>query len=308
MNPIRSAALACQNLLLANHRKQRIEDLGREGRAPCHVAFYHRVADSHPNGWTISRDGFKQHIDYFESRFDIVDLAEVQRRVDQADSAEPTVSITFDDGYAENCEFALPLLIQRNLPCTYFVSTKHILDQQPFGHDQTVGMALPVNTPKQIREFSDAGIEMGCHTRTHPDFSKVQDRSTVRDEILIGKQELEQITGREARYFAFPFGLPDQLTQVAIETVVEAGFKGFCSAFGAYNVIGRDSFHIRRFHGDPEMSRLKRWCAFDESKLAVEPEIHFTLPENQHTTSVASLGLPELGNSTFLDNRANASV
>jgi hypothetical protein len=72
--------------------------------------------------------------------------------------------------------------------------------------------------------------------------------------------------------------MPKHLTQIAIEAVDRAGFEGFCSAFGAYNLVGRDAFHIRRFHGDPELARLKNWLSFDERKIHIEPEVRYFLP------------------------------
>jgi hypothetical protein len=90
------------------------------------------------------------------------------------------------------------------------------------------------------------------------------------------KDELEQMIGRAIRYFAFPYGMPEQLTEEAIEVVQEAGFAGFCSAFGGYNLPGRDAFHIRRCHGDPEFSRFVNWLSFDPGKLRKEPVVRYS--------------------------------
>ena len=270
---LRSSLMSIRNRLVARRRAEQLQLMSLRGEAPCMVAFYHRVADTHPNDWSITRDEFQRHLDYFQERLEPVSLAEAQRRISESFSRKSTITITFDDGYRDNINFALPLLIERKMPCTYFVSTAHVLDQKPFAHDISAGTPLPINTAKQIREWSDAGIEMGCHTRNHVDFGKVHDPAELRREIVDAKDELEQIVGKEVRYFAFPFGTENQLTPVAIEMVCEAGFAGFCSAFGGYNLVGRDAFHIRRFHGDPQFSRLVNWCSYDEGKLAHEPEI-----------------------------------
>ncbi|WP_246114738.1 polysaccharide deacetylase family protein [Rubripirellula tenax] len=278
MRSLKLAALNAQVMLTSPFRRARIRKAAAEGTAPISVSFYHRVADTCANDWTISRERFLRHIDYCKSRFEMISLAEVQRRVRSQQSHNAAMSITFDDGYRDNCEFALPLLIQRGIPCTYFVTTCNVRGQMPFPHDVKSGEPLAVNTVQQIRELSDAGVEIGCHTRQHVDFSKVHDQATVRDEVVRAKSELEQMIGREVRYFAFPFGLPAQLTQAAIEAVSEAGFDGFCSAYGAYNLVGRDWFHIRRFHGDPEFARLKNWLSIDPRKVRQEPEVRYFLP------------------------------
>ncbi len=278
MNSLHRAALAAYTTLALPYRRGRLNYLSSQSSCPISVLFYHRVADCHPNGWTITNDRFRRHIDYCQRNFDVIGLDEVQRRVRENDSRLPAVSLTFDDGYYENCDHAIQLLLQRKLPCTYFVSNQHVLQQSPFSHDVNNGRRLAVNTIAQIRHMSDAGIEIGCHTRSHADFSKLFDRRSIRREIIDAKQELEQMIGKAVRYFAFPYGTPAQLTQAAIEIVDEAGFHGFCSAYGGYNLVGRDSFHIRRCHGDGEFSRLKNWLTFDPRKVRNEPSIRYFLP------------------------------
>ena len=293
MNPIQSTAMTVRNRVLARSRRNRIAELAAQGRVPGNVAFYHRVADTTPNGWTMSRSQFQDHVDYLQSEMQIVDLAEIQRRVREEDSRDQCINVTFDDGYADNVDFAIPLLIERGIACTYFVTTQNIVQGRPFAHDVACGNPLAPNTVSQIREMARAGIEIGCHTRTHVDFSKVHSPEEVRQEIIDAKDELEQMIGREVRYFAFPFGLPAQLTQVAIEAVHEAGFAGFCSAYGAYNQVGGDWFHIRRFHGDPEFQRLVNWCSYDVSKTQSEPEIRYFLPPANSSAQTSAI-MPSL--------------
>jgi peptidoglycan/xylan/chitin deacetylase (PgdA/CDA1 family) len=293
MNSLRRAALSAYTSLAVPYRRARIEHLSSRSICPISVLFYHRVADSHSNEWTITTERFKKQIEFCQENFDIIDLAEVQRRVRDHDSCSAAVSLTFDDGYDDNCEFAIPLLIERKIPCTYFVTTQHVLQQSPFPHDATNGQDLAINTVSQLREMSDAGIEIGCHTRSHADFSKVFDAKLIRSEIIDAKQELEQMIGRAVRYFAFPFGLPAQLTQVAIEAIHEAGFDGFCSAYGGYNLIGRDSFHIRRCHGDPEFARFRNWLTFDPRKSRNAPSVRYFLPPMESFDSGCA-GMPRI--------------
>ena len=281
MKVLHNAALDARAILAAPLRQSRLGRLAKQSKAPISVLFYHRVADSDPNDWTISCDHFRRQIDYCQQSYELIDLAELQRRVRENESRNAAVSLTFDDGYQDNCDFALPLLIERRIPCTYFVTTSNIRSQIAFPHDQAAGRSLPVNTVEQIRQASDAGIEIGCHTRNHVDFSCVHDSNVVRAEIIEAKDELEQMIGKRVRYFAFPYGMPQQLTQIAIEAVYEAGFDGFCSAYGAYNLVGRDWFHIRRCHGDPRFSRFVNWLSFDPGKLKREPEVRYFLPPSR---------------------------
>ena len=57
----------------------------------------------------------------------------------------------------------------------------------------------------QAREMSDAGVEIGAHTVTHPLLS-YEDDASVERELKVCKQTLEEKLGREVRAFAYPNG------------------------------------------------------------------------------------------------------
>lgn len=261
-------------LISAPYRKFRWMNLEANGRVPVIVLFYHRVADGHPNDWSMSRSSFEQQIDWFQERFDIVDLEECQRRIRSQHNARPTLAITFDDGYAENNEFALPLLIERRIPATYFVTTYHTTHQAPFPHDVEAGTPLPVNDIASLRALDMAGIEIGAHTRTHADLGKITDPKQLADEVIVASLEMQALLGRKIRYFAFPFGQTANLNRDAHAMLKEAGFLGVCSAYGGWNEIGEDAFHLQRLHGDPNFERMKNWLSFDP-RIAKTPRFDF---------------------------------
>jgi peptidoglycan/xylan/chitin deacetylase (PgdA/CDA1 family) len=234
---------------------------------PVQVMFYHRVADDRPNGWTISTTSFARQIHWLRSRFEIVSLAEAQTRIASGANDRPTACITFDDGYADNQRFAIPLLLQYGIPFTYFVSTNHVLRGEPYPHDVKVGQPLGVNTVAELREMAAAGVEIGAHTRSHADLGQCLSRDELVDEIVGSKQELEAALNCEVRYFAFPYGLHGNMSAAAFRVAYEAGFAGVCSAYGGYNFPGDDVFHLRRFHADPEFIRFKNWLTVDPRKV-----------------------------------------
>lgn len=245
-------------------------------RMPVVVLYYHRVADTDPVPWSLTNDQFRRHIDWLERHFDMVSLEEAQRRVVEG-SSRPSVHVTFDDGYAENCDQALPLLIEREIPCTYFVTLDNVANHKPFVHDQKAGGEFPVNTIAQLRELSDLGIEIAAHTRTHPDLGQVDCLQTVYDEIVLAKRELAQLLGRRVRYFAFPFGMKTNLNHAAAAMAKADGIDCVVSAYGGYNYFGDDTFHLQRCHGDPELIRLRNAVTFDprqmmKSKAALETD------------------------------------
>jgi peptidoglycan/xylan/chitin deacetylase (PgdA/CDA1 family) len=262
----------CKKLLLSSYyhatlplRRFANERRNAAGQAPILVLFYHRVADDDTDCWNHSNRLFADQIHWLRDRFDMISLAEVQRRITVGND-RPAVAITFDDGYAESCDEAIPLLIREGVPCTYFVSWQHICDGRPFPHDAAEGRADPPNTIAQLRDIAAAGIEIGGHTRTHADLGKIVNPQQIFDEVIATNREIEQTLGYPVRFFSFPYGLPENLNARAVRLLKDHGYSGFCSAYGDYNVPGDDPFHIRRVHAD-DMLRLKNWATIDPRKL-----------------------------------------
>ena len=55
--------------------------LAATGQAPVCVLFYHRVADSQANDWTISNAQFRNQMRWLQDHFPLVSLAEAQAPV-----------------------------------------------------------------------------------------------------------------------------------------------------------------------------------------------------------------------------------
>jgi len=238
-----------------------------EHRTPVIVLFYHRIADDRANCYTTSNRAFRQQIRWLKTHFDLISLEEAQRRIRSGDNSRPCVSITFDDGYAENCDQAIPLLLQEQIPCTYFVTLHNILTGQPFAHDIVQGQHFPPNTFEQIQAMADAGIEIGAHTYSHCDLAQIHDEERLHYEIVTAGEELQRRLVRPIRYLAFPFGHYQHLNPRAFDLAHEVGYDGVCSAYGGYNFPGGDSFHLQRIHGDEEMIRLKNRTTIDPRRL-----------------------------------------
>ncbi|QEG21668.1 polysaccharide deacetylase family protein [Mariniblastus fucicola] len=240
------------------------------GKVPVFVLFYHRVAESHPNPWSMDFATFKSQIRWMQESFDLISMSEVQQRIESGFNDRPAVAISFDDGYSENCEEALPFLISENIPVTYFVTAHHTREQTPFPHDTERGAPLPTNSVESLRALSNAGVEIGAHTRTHLNLGSTEDPHVIYDEVVTATHEIEDMIGKKINYFAFPFGQYDDLRASVFHLLKEHGFKGVCSAYGGWNDIGGDSFHIQRIHGDPKFSRMRNWLTFDPRIAAVK--------------------------------------
>jgi peptidoglycan/xylan/chitin deacetylase (PgdA/CDA1 family) len=236
-------------------------------RAAVVVLAYHRIADDRATPWTMSNCMFARQIEWLAARFDLISLEEAQRRLRAADNSRTAACVTFDDGYAENCHQAIPLLVRRRIPCTYFVTLKNVLDGVPFDHDLIAGKPALPNTAEQLRAMADAGIEIGSHGYEHVDMSRIGDYGEMRRQVIISGFRTGDLLGRPVRYFAFPFGHGEHLSPLAMDIAYEGGYEGVCSCDGGYNFPGDDPFHLVRTPIDDSMLHLMNCASVDPRKV-----------------------------------------
>lgn len=114
------------------------------------------------------------------------------------------VGITFDDGYLNNLSHALPALrIQGFSSTCYAVSG---LLGKTNAWDESLGIAqTPLMNESQIRQWVEAGQEVGSHTRRHIDLTATGE-DECRVEMMLGKTELESVVKRPVDHFCYPYG------------------------------------------------------------------------------------------------------
>ena len=131
-----------------------------------------------------------------------------------------SVVLTFDDGYQNVFDYALPALARYGFPSTLFVvsdragATASWLEGPP---SETRLMDVPT-----LRTLSRLGVDVGSHSRTHPRLSRL-DAAELADEVLNSKSALEDLLGQEVRYFCYPYG--DYSPEVR-EVVRSADYSG----------------------------------------------------------------------------------
>jgi peptidoglycan/xylan/chitin deacetylase (PgdA/CDA1 family) len=241
------------------------------GQCPIVVLFYHRVADRDLTDWTMTRADFRAQIDWLQQHFELLSMDQVQERLRQGRSPRPAVAITFDDGYADNMDYALPLLAERRIPCLYYVSTQFILNQNGFPHDQALGLNLEPNSVRDLKRLMRWGIDIGSHTRSHPDMGQLFERRELEYELAGSRRDLMNLLGVPIRHFAFPYGQRINISTAAIEAARRAGYETVSGAYGGYNWMGQEPWFIQRVHGDPSLSRLQNWVTVDPRWVGVRP-------------------------------------
>ena len=114
------------------------------------------------------------------------------------------VGITFDDGYRNNLTHALPVLHRHGFSSTCY-AVSGLLGQTnvwdvPLGIAQT-----PLMTQEELRQWVAGGQEIGSHTRRHVDLTLTPEEQG-RQEMALGKSELEAVVGQGVAHFCYPYG------------------------------------------------------------------------------------------------------
>lgn len=122
----------------------------------------------------------------------------------RGEKTSKVVGITFDDGYRNNLQHALPVLQRNGFSATCYAVSEPFEGRNAW--DEGMGMPQkPLFTPDDMRAWVAAGMELGAHTRHHADLTAI-DEAAAFDEIAGCKRELEAIVGREVRHFCYPYG------------------------------------------------------------------------------------------------------
>ena len=115
---------------------------------------------------------------------------------------------------------------------------------------ERAGTMLPDDlmlTSKQVRELSQAGVEIGAHTISHPILNSL-DPDSASTEIIEGKKRLEVLTGAVVRSFAYPNGKPGlDFDPVHVQLVKDAGFDCAVATSNGLALQSSDSFQLPRF-------------------------------------------------------------
>jgi len=219
--------------------------MSREGRVV--VLCYHSV---HPEkDFAVRPEAFDAQLAWLKRECRVIPFRDCLRAKREA---RPAVAITFDDGYADNFEFAFPLLAKHNLSATFFVTSGLLAKEKAVveGFQAIRGTGYEAIRPlefAQARQMLAAGQEFGAHTRSHPNLALLG-AEAVRAELSESKKALEDALGARMATVAYPFGLPHRNFTAETMRVAEQCGYDMAAAVHFRPVLERDSrYAVPRF-------------------------------------------------------------
>jgi peptidoglycan/xylan/chitin deacetylase (PgdA/CDA1 family) len=172
--------------------------------------------------------------------------------LDRVASTPGAVAITFDDGFVNFFEHALPVLQFHGFPATVFVISGYCGRTNQWPSQPDIGIpALDLMDWDQVREASRRGVTIGAHTITHPWMSTL-DQADAEQELRQAKADIEDRIGLPVESFSYPYGdsTPAVRTAASRYFQVACGTEpGFVSAAAdPMNLPRIDMYYLRQQH------------------------------------------------------------
>lgn len=201
------------------------------------IIAYHKIIDNDPNPYSISTKDFEAHLQYLTSNgYKAISLVEMRDLLEEKRLGKTTqlgvekyIVLTFDDGYANNLEFATPILHKYGYKATVFMITGFVNNEDFL-------------TAGQLKTMRVAGWEIGSHGDTHLPLGD-QERSKVEWEAFISKQYIEYATRQMVNFVAYPYG---SFTKETADIFGEFGYWGGLTGMDGVNSPNNNPWEYKR--------------------------------------------------------------
>ncbi|HJH24591.1 MAG TPA: polysaccharide deacetylase family protein [Paenalcaligenes hominis] len=173
------------------------------------ILMYHQIAVPPPKGTrlrgsTVHPIRFARQMQWLKRLgYTGLSLAELEPYV-LGQKTGRVVGITFDDGYQNVYDNALPVLKKLGFSSTNFIVSGEIAGQNTWA--QRAGSpSADLMDERSILRWVDAGQEIGSHTVSHERLAELDDNE-VQVQLQRSKSDLEQLIQTEVQSFCYPYG------------------------------------------------------------------------------------------------------
>ena len=208
------------------------------------ILTYHSIDDS---GSPIScrRDSFERHVAWFASRrVPVVTISELLSMPAGSDA----VAITFDDAFENFGSVAAPRLLAHGIPVTVFAVTDRVGQVNTWGGGDDIPR-LPLLSWDKLAALHRNGVDIGSHTRTHPDLSTLSPAALL-DEIQGSAEVIENRVGARPSIFAYPYGSVDAASAAMVSATYRYGctteFRSIQNGLQAPRLPRLDAFYFQQ--------------------------------------------------------------
>ena len=166
--------------------------------------------------------------------------------------------ITFDDGYRDILENALPVLRRHGYPAVIFVPIGYLDDARPLPHEEHLaarGARQPdARLGRARRSSRPAGSASRAHGIGHRPLADLDVDEAAR-EITLSKLRLEERLGRPVRAFAYVKGSEAHYRPVHLSLLKQAGYEIAFTSISGGNGPEMDPLRLHRYNVEPYAPR-----------------------------------------------------
>lgn len=166
------------------------------------ILIYHRIAGGTPDERDLALDDFQAQLEVLADHR-VVGLDQAIDELEAGDDRQKVV-LTFDDGFADVASAALPLLADKGLPFTLYLTTAYVGGEMRWDGSTAKVPAGPALDWTQLRALVDSGLcTIGNHTHTHARPELLTDTELDRC-----TETIERELGITPAHFAYTWGIP----------------------------------------------------------------------------------------------------
>jgi GT2 family glycosyltransferase/peptidoglycan/xylan/chitin deacetylase (PgdA/CDA1 family) len=223
------------------------------------VLLYHNVGPMRPGslpGLTVSPKKFARHVRWLARRgFSGIRPSDWLRWLRYGTGLpDKPILLTFDDGYADIAEYALPVLRRYGFSGAVYIVTGQVGGINAW--DKAKGSsALHLMTREQIRYWAAQGIEFGAHSRTHRYLGRLS-ATELATEGRGSKDDLTDLLGSPIYSFAYPYGD----TNEAVSAFARGEFDLAFTDERGLNYLRTNPHLLRRINISPNNSLIDVEC------------------------------------------------
>jgi peptidoglycan/xylan/chitin deacetylase (PgdA/CDA1 family) len=184
------------------------------------VLCYHIVESPQDPRMEVSRETFRQQMRYLAmTGYNVIPLRDLYEYVagKRASLPKNAIVVTIDDGWRSTYTEVFPEMKRYGFPFTVFI------------YPQIIGQTSHALSWKQVKEMSDAGVDIQSHSMSHPFLTKRRHAELdqhaysgwLERELIDSKRMIERATGKPVLFLAYPFGDYDHFL---VESVGRAGY------------------------------------------------------------------------------------
>jgi peptidoglycan/xylan/chitin deacetylase (PgdA/CDA1 family) len=200
----------------------------------------------YPSNYWVSGLQLESELFYLRANgYPLISLDEVVRYV-RGEQTLPTIAVamTVDDGFKNNLQCALPVLMLEGAHAGFSIITDRVSETEALRQTEEWDFTYPADYLiwPEVEALAAADMTIISHSRSHPLLTRLHG-ANLTDEVSGSRDVLETRLGQPITLFAYPRGAYDQRV---LDAVQAAGYEAAVSSDSEINRPGQNLLVLQR--------------------------------------------------------------